>query len=106
MRITISLIVAGGYSETLGIPALFDSRYFHALASLRDTAGAKSLIEVHAAGVVSYPFPKARSTSTHALITSRSAVDCRDAGRVGIAFCRVADLPFPFQEIDPPKATL
>jgi hypothetical protein len=45
-RITISLIVAGGYSETLGIPALFDSRYFDALASLPDTAGAKSLIEV------------------------------------------------------------
>ena len=51
-------IVACGYAETLGVPALFDSRYFDALASLSDTAGAKSLIEAHAADVAVVPFPE------------------------------------------------
>ena len=48
-------IVASGYAETIGIPALFDSRYFDALASLPDTTGAKSLIETHAADVAVVP---------------------------------------------------
>jgi molybdenum cofactor cytidylyltransferase len=51
-------IVASGYAETVGIPALFDARYFDALASLPDTAGAKSLIEVHAADAAVVPFPE------------------------------------------------
>ena len=50
--------MASGYAETIGSPALFDSRYFDALASLPDTVGAKSLIEVHAADVAVVPFPK------------------------------------------------
>jgi molybdenum cofactor cytidylyltransferase len=49
-------IVASGYAETVGIPALFDARYFDELASLPDTAGAKSLIEVHAADAAVVPF--------------------------------------------------
>jgi molybdenum cofactor cytidylyltransferase len=51
-------IVASGYAKTIGVPALFDSRYFDALASLPDTAGAKSLIEAHAAEVAVVPFPE------------------------------------------------
>jgi molybdenum cofactor cytidylyltransferase len=51
-------IVASGYAETVGIPALFDSRYFDGLASLPDDAGAKSLIETHAADVAVVPFPE------------------------------------------------
>jgi molybdenum cofactor cytidylyltransferase len=51
-------IVASGYAETVGIPALFDARYFDALASLPDTAGAKSLIEAHRADVAVVPFPE------------------------------------------------
>jgi molybdenum cofactor cytidylyltransferase len=51
-------IVASGYAETVGIPALFDALYFDALASLADNAGAKSLIEAHAADVAVVPFPE------------------------------------------------
>lgn len=51
-------IVASGYAETVGIPALFDARYFDALAALPDTAGAKSLIEAHRANVAVVPFPE------------------------------------------------
>ncbi len=50
-------IVASGYANTVGIPALFESRYFDALASLSDEAGAKALIEAHAADVGVVPFP-------------------------------------------------
>ena len=50
-------IVASGYAETVGIPALFDARYFDELASLPDNAGAKSLIEAHAADLAVVPFP-------------------------------------------------
>ena len=51
-------IVASSYAGTVGIPALFDSRYFDALGSLPNSAGAKSLIEVHRADVVIVPFPE------------------------------------------------
>jgi len=51
-------IVASGYADTVGIPALFDARYFDALASLPDTAGAKSVIEAHIADVAVVPFPE------------------------------------------------
>ena len=51
-------IVASGYAETVGIPALFDSAYFDALASLPDNAGAKSVIEAHASDVAIVPFPE------------------------------------------------
>jgi molybdenum cofactor cytidylyltransferase len=51
-------VVASGYARTVGIPALFDARYFDALASLPDTAGAKSVIEAHRADVAVVPFPE------------------------------------------------
>jgi len=51
-------IVASGYAETVGIPALFDARYFDELASLPDNAGAKSLIEANAADLAVVPFPE------------------------------------------------
>jgi molybdenum cofactor cytidylyltransferase len=51
-------IVASGYAETVGIPALFDARYFDALASLPDAAGAKSLLEAHRPDVAVVPFPQ------------------------------------------------
>lgn len=51
-------IVASAYTETIGIPALFDARYFDALALLPDNGGAKSVIEAHVADVAVVPFPQ------------------------------------------------
>ncbi len=50
-------IIASEYAKTVGIPAFFDIRYFDALASLSDDAGAKSLIEANRADVGVVPFP-------------------------------------------------
>lgn len=50
-------IAASSYSNTVGVPACFHSRYFDALSALADEAGAKSLIENHAEDVVAIPFP-------------------------------------------------
>jgi molybdenum cofactor cytidylyltransferase len=49
-------IVASGYAEAVGIPALFASRYFDALASLPDETGAKSVIAAHTSDVAVVPF--------------------------------------------------
>jgi molybdenum cofactor cytidylyltransferase len=50
-------IAASSYSGILGIPACFNTRYFDALSTLPDDAGAKSLIEMHLADVAVVSFP-------------------------------------------------
>ena len=52
-------IVASGYSETVGIPALFDSRYFDALGALADDRGAKSIIVEHRIDTAVVDLPEA-----------------------------------------------
>jgi molybdenum cofactor cytidylyltransferase len=52
-----SLLVASGYADTVGTPALFDVRYFDELATLPNHAGAKLVIEAHTADVSVVPFP-------------------------------------------------
>jgi molybdenum cofactor cytidylyltransferase len=50
-------IVAAAYSNTLGVPALFDSRYFEELLQLTGSEGAKKVIFNHQAEVHSLDFP-------------------------------------------------
>ena len=49
-------IVASRYADTLGIPALFDRRYFDELFVLDDDTGAKQIIFNHENDVAEYPF--------------------------------------------------
>jgi molybdenum cofactor cytidylyltransferase len=51
-------IVASRYSQTLGVPALFERSYFNELLALGDEVGAKNLILSHMENVVEYPFPE------------------------------------------------
>jgi molybdenum cofactor cytidylyltransferase len=51
-------IVASGYANTLGIPALFDRSCFEALLALPDDSGAKALIESRPNDVASIEFEK------------------------------------------------
>lgn len=51
-------IVACSYANTIGIPALFDSRYFDALAALPDERGAKSILEQHRDHLATIDFPE------------------------------------------------
>ncbi len=51
-------IVASAYAGTVGIPALFESRHFDALAALPDDCGAKALIIACSEDVVLLPFPE------------------------------------------------
>jgi molybdenum cofactor cytidylyltransferase len=48
-------IVASAYSETLGVPALFDRQLFPELAALKGAEGAKSVIKRHGAIGVDFP---------------------------------------------------
>ncbi|MDM9382042.1 nucleotidyltransferase family protein [Chlorogloeopsis sp. ULAP01] len=50
-------IIASRYAETLGVPALFSHKFFSELAALRETIGAKYLIEKHLSEVFCVPFP-------------------------------------------------
>lgn len=49
-------LVASSYANTVGVPALFDSRYFDALAALPDGAGAKSVLERYRAELATIDF--------------------------------------------------
>jgi molybdenum cofactor cytidylyltransferase len=51
-------IVASSYSNTLGVPALFDRSYFEELLSLGDASGAKSIILSDHDRVAEFPFPE------------------------------------------------
>ena len=50
-------IVAAAYSNTLGVPALFDRRYFEELLQLTGSEGAKKVIFNHQAEVQALDFP-------------------------------------------------
>lgn len=74
-------IVASGYAGTVGIPALFDARYFDELESLPDATGAKSLIEAHAADLAVVPFPEGvTDVDTRADYKAVAASDCANTG--------------------------
>lgn len=51
-------IVASVYSDTLGTPVLFSSRYFDELVNLKGNEGAKKLLQRYKDDVVSIPFEK------------------------------------------------
>lgn len=50
-------IVASGYSDSAGVPALFARSLFTTLNDLPDDQGAKKIIKQHPADVVMVPFP-------------------------------------------------
>ena len=50
-------IVAAAYSDTLGVPALFDKRYFEELLELTGSEGAKKVIFNHLPEVHALDFP-------------------------------------------------
>lgn len=50
-------IVACEYAGTLGVPALFSQRFFSKLAALKETSGAKKVINSNLNEVFSIPFP-------------------------------------------------
>jgi molybdenum cofactor cytidylyltransferase len=50
-------IVACEYAGTLGVPALFSQRFFSELAALKETSGAKKVINHNLKEVFSIPFP-------------------------------------------------
>jgi molybdenum cofactor cytidylyltransferase len=50
-------IVASAYSNTMGVPALFDGRYFEELLQLTGSEGAKKVIFNHQAEVHTLDFP-------------------------------------------------
>lgn len=50
-------IVASSYSDTAGVPALFDKSYFPELINLPDDQGAKKIIGRHRDAVALIPFP-------------------------------------------------
>jgi molybdenum cofactor cytidylyltransferase len=55
---TNQLIVASAYSETLGVPALFDRSCFPELLALSDESGAKPIILRDRKRVAEFPFPE------------------------------------------------
>ena len=52
-------IAAAAYDETLGVPAVFGRGHFAELAALPDAAGAKPILQRHAASVLAVPMPEA-----------------------------------------------
>lgn len=52
-------IIAASYAATLGIPAIFPSSYFDALASLRGDIGAKKIIRQNTQEVIGVEMPEA-----------------------------------------------
>jgi molybdenum cofactor cytidylyltransferase len=55
---TRKAIVASGYADTLGVPAIFDRSCFSELLALADSRGAKSVIVVNKQRIAELPFPK------------------------------------------------
>ena len=52
-------IAAAEYDGTLGVPAVFGREHFAELAALPDAAGAKPILQRHAARVTAVPMPEA-----------------------------------------------
>jgi molybdenum cofactor cytidylyltransferase len=57
---TKKVIVASSYSETLGVPALFDRSCFQELLALDDETGAKAIILSNRERVVELLFPEGK----------------------------------------------
>ena len=57
---TKKAIVASSYSETLGVPALFDRSCFEELLALDDKRGAKAIILSNPERVTELPFPQGK----------------------------------------------
>lgn len=55
--ITGKEIIACSYNNTLGVPALFDKKFFPELLSLKGQEGAKKIIMNHKESVAEIPFP-------------------------------------------------
>lgn len=51
-------IIASEYSSTLGVPALFSHRFFSELTDLKETEGAKQIIQKYNHEVFCIPFPE------------------------------------------------
>ena len=57
---TKKAIVASSYSDTLGVPALFDQSCFAELLALDDDSGAKPIILAKRERVAEFPFPEGK----------------------------------------------
>jgi molybdenum cofactor cytidylyltransferase len=53
-------IVASQYAETLGVPALFSSKFFAELANMNESIGAKHLLRKYRDQVFAFPFPQGK----------------------------------------------
>lgn len=51
-------VIAAAYGDTLGVPVLFDKKYFPALLALKGQEGAKKLVKRFAEDVGTISFPK------------------------------------------------
>lgn len=51
-------IIASKYEDTIGIPALFGSRYYDEILKIGDNEGCKSLIKTHIENVIAVDFPE------------------------------------------------
>ena len=56
---SVGSIAAAEYNGTLGVPAVFGRAHFVELAALPDAAGAKPILQRHAARVTAVPMPEA-----------------------------------------------
>jgi molybdenum cofactor cytidylyltransferase len=54
-RETNSLVVASAYSNTTGVPAVFNQQLFNEILQLHDEEGAKKIIQQHGAESVDFP---------------------------------------------------
>jgi molybdenum cofactor cytidylyltransferase len=54
----IHQIVASGYLDTVGVPALFSDRYFAELLNLNSDAGARRIIQKHLSETYTIDFPQ------------------------------------------------
>jgi molybdenum cofactor cytidylyltransferase len=55
---TLTPIVAMSYSNTVGVPAIFEKSLFTDLLNLPDDRGAKIVIEKNTSGLLTVPFPE------------------------------------------------
>lgn len=57
---TDATVIASGYAETQGVPALFDKKHFSELLTLDDSEGAKRIIEKQLGAKTVVPFPEGK----------------------------------------------
>lgn len=51
-------IIASAYKDTLGVPVVFNQKYFPQLLSLNGREGAKKLLRIYSDDIISVPFEK------------------------------------------------